>query len=300
VSPAAADRGVAVIERSLAKDGPLTRQQLKHPIDAAGVRTKGHALVHILMLSALRGLTVRGPIVGSDHAYVLVRDWLGEPRRVDGATALAELARRYLVGHGPADDRDLAKWAGIPLGDARAGLRAIASELDERTDGIVALPGRAISSEPAPPRLLGQYDPLLLGWVSRAPILGTHSSPIVEGGSFRPFALVRGRAVGRWKISDGRVALSPFSRLKRADRVALEADAADVVRFLDLPTREDAGSSRRCETIAFPVSRDRDRLPAHIFLIELRRLGDLVERSPGERVYPDVIRGGVEVRPGRA
>jgi hypothetical protein len=233
VSPAAADRGVAVIERSLAKDGPLTRRQLKDRIDAAGVPTKGQALVHILMLSALRGLTVRGPIVGSDQSYVLVRDWLDGPLQVDRASALAEFARRYLVGHGPADDRDLAKWGGVTLRDARAGLRAIGAELEERTDGLVALSGRAISSEPAPSRLLGQYDPLVLGWVSRAPILGPYSSVIAVNGLFRPFALVRGRAVGMWKISDGRVALSPFAPLKRADRAALEADAADVMRFLD-------------------------------------------------------------------
>ncbi len=233
VSPAAADRGVAVIERSLEKEGPLTRQQLKDRIGAAGVPTKGQALVHILMLSALRGITVRGPIVGSDHAYVLVRDWLDEPPPIDRDPALAELARRYLRGHGPAEDRDLARWAGIPLRDARAGLRAIESELDERSDGLVALPGLAIPPELPPPRLLGQYDPMLLGWFSRAPILGAHSSDIVGNGLFRPFALVRGRAVGLWKISEGRVALSPFAPLKRVDRVALEADAADVIRFLD-------------------------------------------------------------------
>jgi hypothetical protein len=233
VTAAAAGRGVAVIERSLAKDGPLTRRQLKDRIDAAGVRTKGQALVHILMLSALQGITVRGPIVGADQAYVLVRDWFGEPPQVDRALALAELARRYLAGHGPADDRDLAKWAGVPLRDARAGLRAIAPELDDRRDGLHALLGRELPPEQPRPRLLGQYDPLLLGWVSRAPILGTHSSEIVANGSFRPFALVRGRAVGTWTFSDGRVALAPFGPLKRADKVALETDAADVRRFLE-------------------------------------------------------------------
>ena len=34
--------------------------------------------------------------------------------------ALGELARRYLVGHGPAGERDLAAWAGITLGAGRA------------------------------------------------------------------------------------------------------------------------------------------------------------------------------------
>ena len=42
---------------------------------------------------------------------------------MDRDSALAELARRFLAGHAPADERDLAKWAGLPLRDARAGLR---------------------------------------------------------------------------------------------------------------------------------------------------------------------------------
>ena len=70
---------------------------------------------------------------------MLVRDWLGEPKPVDRDKALAELARRYLAGHGPASDRDLARWAGLPLRDARAGLSAIAGELEELGDGLVDL-----------------------------------------------------------------------------------------------------------------------------------------------------------------
>jgi hypothetical protein len=120
VTPAAAERGVAAIERALADEGPLTRNQLRDRVAAARVPTEGQALVHLLFLAALRGVIVRGPIVGKQHAYALVRDWLDEPPRVDHDRALAELARRYLAGHGPADDRDLAKWAGLPLRDARA------------------------------------------------------------------------------------------------------------------------------------------------------------------------------------
>ena len=238
VSPDAADRGVAMIERSLAKEGPLSRHQLRDRIAAADVPTKGQALVHILMLSCLRGIAVRGPIVGSDHAYVLVRDWLGKPLQVNRLSALAELARRYLAGHGPADDRDLAKWAGVPLRDARAGLRAIAAELQEHAGGLFGLPGRAIPPDLPAARLLGQYDPLLLGCVSRAPILGAHASLVTVNGLFRPFALVRGRAVATWSISDGRVAIAPFAPLKRADALALEADAADVTRFLTPPRQQ--------------------------------------------------------------
>src|SRR4051812_26380808 len=79
VEPDAAERGIRVIERALADEGPLTRDQLRDRLDATGVPTKGQALVHVLLAATLRGLIVRGPMVGKQHAFVLVRDWLGEP-----------------------------------------------------------------------------------------------------------------------------------------------------------------------------------------------------------------------------
>ena len=233
VSPAAAERGVAVVERSLADEGPLTRAQLRERIGAAGVRTEGQALVHILMLASLRGLAIRGPMVGRQHAYALVRDWLGEPAPVDREAALAELARRYLAGHGPAGERDLAKWAGLPLRDVRAGLGAIASELDERGDGLVALAARSRKGEIPPPRLLGSFEPVLLGWASREPLIDVDKAIVAAGGIFRPFALVDGRAAATWSLRDGEVAIEPFGRLERADARALDDEATDVLRFLD-------------------------------------------------------------------
>jgi hypothetical protein len=232
VDASGAERAVAAIERSLAAEGPLTREQLGERIARTGVPTEGQALIHQLALASLRGLTVRGPVLDGAHAYVLVHDWLGEPRAIDRDIALAELARRYLSGHGPADDRDLARWSGLGVRDARAGLAAIASELEQRADGLVDLAGRPPPAELPPPRLLGAFDPVLLGWASREPVVGEHQAAITANGIFRPFALVEGRAAGTWTMPGGRVALKPFGRLRRADAAALEEDAADVVRFL--------------------------------------------------------------------
>ncbi|HEX6228221.1 MAG TPA: winged helix DNA-binding domain-containing protein [Solirubrobacterales bacterium] len=229
----AADRGVVTIERALAELGPLTRTQLREHLDSAGVRTEGQALVHILMLATLRGIAIRGPMVGREHAYALVRDWLGEPGSVDREAALAELARRYLAGHAPADDRDLARWAGLPLRDVRTGLAAIGSELGQGDDGLLRLSGRAAGAEEMPPpRLLGPFDPVLLGWVSREAILGSLRDRVVSGGLFRAFALVDGRAAGLWKWTKNEVSLDLSARLASEARAALEAEAADVARFL--------------------------------------------------------------------
>lgn len=175
---------------------------------------------------------VTGPMIGGEHAYVLVRDWLGEVKPVDRDRSLAELARRYLAGHGPADERDLAKWAGLPLRDARAGLKAIASALDLRSDGLVDLAGRSTAAPLPPPRLLGAYEPLLMGWASRKPFVGSYQSLVTANGLFRPFALVRGRAAATWSFRAGDVAFEPFCQLSRKDVSALEREAKDVARFL--------------------------------------------------------------------
>ncbi len=232
VTPAAVERGVSVIERGLSEAGPLTRGRLLERIAAAGVRTQGQALVHLLMLASLRGIAVRGPMVDGEHAYALVRDWLGTPPPVDRERALGELARRYLQGHAPAEDRDLARWAGLPLRDARAGLTAIASQLRERADGLLELDGAAAAAELPPPRLLGAFDPLLLGWRSREAVLPKNASVVTVNGLFRPFALVRGRAVARWSIGAGELVLTPFAPLSRTDERALRDDALDVARYL--------------------------------------------------------------------
>jgi len=229
--PDDADRGVAVIERSLAEHGPLTVDQLRQRVAAAGIRAQAQALYHLLFLASLRGLVVRGPMVGGKHAYALVRDWLGEQQPVDRDAALAELARRFLAGHGPASDRDLARWAGLPLRDAHAGLSAISSKINELSDGLVDLRERPSAAELPPPKLLGPYDPLLLGWTSRDDVLGPHKHLVTVNGLFRPFALVRGRAAASWRMPRGEVVIEPFGRLGRADAAALDAEARDVERF---------------------------------------------------------------------
>jgi Winged helix DNA-binding domain len=233
VSEAAAERALKTIAAALADEGPLTGKQLKERLEAARLRTAGQAFIHLMFLAAIRGIAVRGPMVGKQHAYALVADWLGPQKPPERDAALAELARRYLVGHGPADDRDLARWAGLPLRDARAGFEAIASKLRQREDGLIEL---AKSSAPAPlppPRLLGAFDPLLLGWTSREEVVGPHKLLVTINGIFRPFALVNGRAVATWGLAGGEVTIKHLGKVSKKATAALEADADKVLQFLN-------------------------------------------------------------------
>jgi hypothetical protein len=200
VSPEQAEVGVAAVVTELA-GGPRDRNELREVLRSAGVPVAGQALVHVLSLAAQRGHVVRGPMAGDLQAFVLAEQWLGPPPPVDRDASLAELARRYLRGHAPADARDLARWIGLPLGDARKGLAQIDDEVVRAPDGLLCLADTAPAEPLPPPRLLGPFEPVLLGWTSRDDVVGRHRSLVTVNGIFRAFAMVGGRAVGTWSYA---------------------------------------------------------------------------------------------------
>jgi hypothetical protein len=215
VSPSQADSALPVIRRMLS-DGPATRTQLRDALQRKGIPVAGQAVVHLLLKATLARICVRGPMAGREQAFVLVADWLGPQQSVDRTKALSELGSRYLAGHGPSTDRDLAKWAGVGLRDARAALEGLSPPTYD-----APMPG---------PTLLGPWDELLLGWESRADVLQGNTSVVTVNGIFKPIALVRGRAVATWSVSTG--ALEPFAPLSATVTRALAKEWADVQRFL--------------------------------------------------------------------
>lgn len=260
VGEADAERGVAAITSALGAEGPLTRDALATRLAAAGVPCAGQAIVHLLFLAALRGLTVRGPVrSAAGQAYALTRDWLGIDPPADllgdeRDRALAELARRYLAGHAPARDRDLAAWSGLPLRDARRGLSLIGGELAAPVDGLVDLVARDRPTRARlAPRLLASFDPLVIGWKDRDLVVAPeHQAAFYsKNGILPPVVLVRGRSMGTWRLGrDGSLELIPYAeRWDAATEAALHRDAEDLRRF------EAAGAA------AAPVDGGRARHP---------------------------------------
>jgi DNA glycosylase AlkZ-like len=238
-TPDAARTAVGLVVRWL-EDGPLRRAEIGARLEVAGYPTRDQALVHLLFLATLDGRIVRGPFRGAEQAFVLVRDWLGdEPAQLAGEArerALAELARRYLAGHGPASAGDLAVWAGLPLRDARAGLSRIAAEIAGTGSDRVSLRVRGPVARRAAPRLLPAFDPFLLGWKDRAyAVPAERLGDVRLGGMIRAVAIVDGTAVGTWAAprSGRRVAVSVdcWEDPGADARAALAADARDVERF---------------------------------------------------------------------
>ena len=51
--------------------------------------------------------------MNDEQEYILLDDWVKNPRDLSGDEALAELTLRYFVSHGPATIQDFARWSGL-------------------------------------------------------------------------------------------------------------------------------------------------------------------------------------------
>ena len=227
------EQAVPLIVRALAVEGPLSRGALAERLATAGIRAEDQAVPHLIAHAAAAGQLVLGPVRDGERCFALTHDWLGPPAPApDRDAALAELARRYLRGHGPASDADLTAWSGLPLRDARAGLAAIASELEQH-DGLVDLARRPAAPSRLPPRLLAGFDPYLLGWRDRTFAVAPEHARRVHpgGGMLRATAIAGGRAVGTWTRRGGGGVVEPFAPLPERVAAALGREAQDVTRF---------------------------------------------------------------------
>jgi hypothetical protein len=222
VSPDGTEKAMRLIERALADEGPLTRPQLAERLDAKGIPTEGQAIAHLVGFAGLRGVAVLGPISAEgSQAFALTRDWLGkQPHARDRDKALRELAKRYLTGHAPAGDADLAAWSGLPLRDVRKGLSS-ATRPDHGPP------------ERIEPRLLPAFDPYLLGWKDRSFAVPPKYARTVHpgGGMVRATAIDAGAKVVATWTSPRSPKIEPFGRLGSELRAALEADAEGLARF---------------------------------------------------------------------
>lgn len=232
----AQDRAMKIVRDAVDAEGALTRRELGVRLQAAGLELASEYKVHIWLLATLDEGFSLGPDRGASACLVRTSDWLGTLKERPREDSLAELARRYLRGYGPADERDLARWAGLPLRDTRLAFERIAPEL--RPVGELFTIGKAPRAARSPVvRMLGAFDNYNLGYVDRGFALDPAYEKRVNpgGGIVRPSIVVDGRFVATWssKRSNDRLAVTiePFERLEPAVTEAIETEVADVGRF---------------------------------------------------------------------
>lgn len=180
----------------------VTRSRMYELLEAKGISTKGQRGIHILWKLAQDGLLCHGAREGKQPTFVLLEEWLPGFKTMERDAALAELAKRYFIGHGPATLQDFVWWSGLPVADARKGLD-LARHLHHKTfDGHSCWMSPNVEfgqKSPHTAHFLPAYDEYLIGYKDRSAALDTRrfTQPF-QNPIFSPTILLDGKIAGAW------------------------------------------------------------------------------------------------------
>ena len=230
-----------VIATALQGGRSCTRAELGAALAEAGILVKGLRFIYILFHAELDGIVCSGPRRGKQFTYALLDERAPHARRLPRDEALAELTRRYFIGHGPATVRDFTWWSGLTVADARAGLDMQTSALShEVIDGqTYYFPASMLPAAKLPEQafLLPTYDEILVGYSSFDKLRsgGQDNSKVV----FNPRIVIGSRVMGGWQrtFKKGAVVVEivPFAPLTAADEAAIGAAAQRYGDFVGMP-----------------------------------------------------------------
>ncbi|HEU4909497.1 MAG TPA: winged helix DNA-binding domain-containing protein, partial [Propionibacteriaceae bacterium] len=123
------ERGAAQIVEELRGGRYRTRPELAHALAGRGLASQRLRLAYIVMNAELEGVICSGPMRGAQQTYALLDERAPHTSAAKTPDA-AELAYRFLVGHGPASVQDLARWSSLTIGQCREAIDAVKDRLD--------------------------------------------------------------------------------------------------------------------------------------------------------------------------
>lgn len=232
--------GELLVERILAGDAPVARDDVAAELERAGVSVSGQRLAHILVDAEIAGLICNGARDGKRFTYTRLERLAPPPRApIDRDEALARLAAVYFASRGPATVHDFAWWAGLPVGEARRGAEAAGDALAREGEHLRARRGARTPSAVQRAFLLPPFDEILIAYRDRSATLDPADVKRINagGGMLDALVVVDGRVVGRHArvLRRDRVTieLEPFRDLAPAVRRLVEEQAAAYAAFLE-------------------------------------------------------------------
>ncbi|MEV5824014.1 winged helix DNA-binding domain-containing protein [Spirillospora sp. NPDC052242] len=185
-----------------------------------------------------------GPI-----AHTTAEAWLGRPLAAD--SSLDDLVLRYLAAFGPASVMDVQTWSGLTrLKEVVERLRPRLAVFEDAATGreLFDLPDapRPDPATPAPPRLLYDFDNLLLSHADRSLVItdGYRARNYAKRRPLPGIVLLDGFTAGEWELERDRDAavltVRTYAEPPAAERAGLEAEARRLLDFAaaDAATRD--------------------------------------------------------------
>ncbi len=222
----------------------IPRKELHDALKRTGIPALGKNEVrsHIIRRAAREGMICFGPHVGKQPAFVLLNDWVGDKNSLRREEALAALAKRYFIGHGPATVNDFSWWAGLRMWDAKLGLEAAATQLHEEVideKSYFMSKNIKVKANPGAAYLLPAFDEYLIAYRDRSAILDpSHFNKVIGGSTFLflPTIVFDGRIIGTWRsmTKNGvvEITLRPFGKLSKMQKESINTTAESYASFI--------------------------------------------------------------------
>jgi hypothetical protein len=238
-------RSNATLAKALQGGQHLTRDELARVLQDIGIRASGQRLGHLVMRAELDAILCSGARRGKQFTYASLDERVPKARTLSRDEALAELARRYVQGHGPCLTNDFAWWSGQTVSDAKSGLVSLGSELEQT---IVAdktywhAPGAAPQGSRNSLNLLPNFDEYLIAYKDHGLVLDDTPARALGARDHvlsNHLLVVNGKVAGGWQRTLAKsgvtlevMLLAPLSETKQR---ALVLAAERYARFLELP-----------------------------------------------------------------
>ncbi|MFV0328497.1 MAG: winged helix DNA-binding domain-containing protein [Dysgonomonas sp.] len=194
-----------IIEKALAKDSNLTRQELQDIINNAGLKADSRTITHIMYHAELGGIVCNGIVRGKKQTYALLEEKVPKPKEIfNKDESLYKLAYKYFQSHGPATLQDFIWWSGLTATECRRALDLIKDDfifevIGEQTYIFhrASVPTKEVNLI----NLLPAFDEFIVSYKDRKETLHIdhHKKIITSPGIFQPSISKDGKTIGLWR-----------------------------------------------------------------------------------------------------
>jgi hypothetical protein len=193
----------SIIEKLLRDGRHLTRKEIMHALEKKGIKTNELRASHIMFRAETDLVVCNGNKRDKQFTYALLDERVAPVKKLSKEEALAELAQRYFLSHGPATLQDFTWWSGLPVTDAKKGLDLIRSKLisEKYKENSYWLSSDTDLKKNNTIVLLPSYDEFLISYKSREISLDPqHTSyTFTNNGIFNPVIIHNAKVIGTWK-----------------------------------------------------------------------------------------------------
>lgn len=235
-----------ILQTILAGDNHLTREETISEFQKARIPVDNGRASHLFVRAEIDQLICSGKLKGNKQTYALLSERVKKPKILKHDDALAELAKRYFMSHGPATLDDFNWWSGLNTSEARQALELVKPNLSSETIGDqiywftdVHSDFRVGNNEVY---LLPAFDEFIISYKDRSASLTfvDHKKAVSNNGVFRPIIVQNGSVIGIWKriINKDKVTLDTeiFNSPNKATKSRIEKAFSSYGDFINKKT----------------------------------------------------------------